>query len=127
MNELQDYVGGKVVFGISNTPSIQPEQVEDCIENGHQLIDVREDDEWQAGHHSNANHIKMGEIPSNLDAFDKEKKYIIVCRSGGRSAKVTDFLVENEIDALNLTGGMKKFSQVSTNVRDSLGNTGQII
>ena len=92
-----------MVFGISNTPSIQPEQVEDYIENGHQLIDVREDDEWQAGHHLNANHIKMGEIPSNLDKFDKEKKYIIVCRSGGRSAKVTDFLVENEIDALNLT------------------------
>ena len=52
---------------------------------------------------------------------------LIVCRSGGRSAKVTDFLVENEIDALNLIGGMKKFSQVSTNVKDSLGNTGQII
>ena len=63
----------------------------------------------------------------NLDKFDKEKKYIIVCRSGGRSSKVTDFLVENEIDALNLTGGMKKFSQVSTNVKDSLGNKGQII
>ena len=65
-----------MVFGISNTPSIQPEQVEDYIENGHQLIDVREDDEWQAGHHLNANHIKMGEIPSSLDKFDKEKKYI---------------------------------------------------
>ena len=59
--------------------------------------------------------------------FEKDKKYIIVCRSGGRSAKVTEFLVENEIDALNLSGGMKKFSQVSTNIKDSLGNTGQII
>jgi len=59
--------------------------------------------------------------------FEKEKNYIIVCRSGGRSAKVTDFLVENEINALNLSGGMKKFSQVSTKVKDSLGNTGQII
>ena len=116
-----------MVFGISNTPSIQPEQVEDSMENGYLLIDVREDDEWQAGHHINASHIKMGEIPSNLEKFEKEKKYIIVCRSGGRSAKVTDFLVENEIDALNLSGGMKKFSKVSTNVRDSLGNTGQII
>ena len=127
MNELQDCVGGKVVFGISNTPSIQPEQVEDSMENGYLLIDVREDDEWQAGHHINASHIKMGEIPSNLEKFEKEKKYIIVCRSGGRSAKVTDFLVENEIDALNLSGGMKKFSQVSTNVRDSLGNKGKVI
>ena len=116
-----------MVFGISNTPSIQPEQVEDSMENGYLLIDVREDDEWQACHHINASHIKMGEIPSNLEKFEKEKKYIIVCRSGGRSAKVTDFLVENEIDALNLSGGMKKFSQVSTNVRDLLGNTGQII
>ena len=56
-----------MVFGISNTPSIQPEQVEDSMENGYLLIDVREDDEWQAGHHINASHIKMGEIPSNLE------------------------------------------------------------
>ena len=127
MNELQDYEGDKVGFGISNTPSIQPEKVEDFIENGHLLIDVREDDEWEAGHHVNASHIKMGEIPSNLEKFEKEKNYIIVCRSGGRSAKVTDFLMENEINAFNLSGGMKKFSQVSKNVKDSLGNTGQII
>lgn len=127
MKEFQDYEGDKVVFGISNTPSIQPEEVEHFIENGHLLIDVREDDEWEAGHHLNAIHIKMGEISSNLEKFEREKKYIIVCRSGGRSAKVTDFLIENEIDALNLSGGMKKFSQVSTNVKDSLGNTGQII
>ena len=63
-----------MVFGISNTPSIQPEQVEDSMENGYLLIDVREDDEWQAGHHINASHIKMREIPSNLEKFEKEKK-----------------------------------------------------
>ena len=49
-----------MVLGINNTPSVMPEDLENLIQQGYQLIDVRENDEWDAGHYKNATHIPMG-------------------------------------------------------------------
>ena len=51
-----------MVLGINNTPSVMPEDLENLIQQGYQLIDVRENDEWDAGHYKNAMHIPMGSI-----------------------------------------------------------------
>ena len=40
-----------MVFGFNKVPSVDASDVENLISNGHILIDVREDDEWEAGHH----------------------------------------------------------------------------
>lgn len=88
---------------------ITPEEVQKRLENGEDLhlIDVREDDEVAQGMIPQATHIRMSEIPEHLDELDKDKEYIIVCRSGGRSGKVTDFLTEKGYErATNMTGGM---------------------
>lgn len=68
------------------------------------LIDVREADEYAAGHVPGAISIPMSEIQGRLDelpsgAFD------VICQSGGRSARVTEFLVANGHDATNVDGG----------------------
>ena len=44
---------------------VMPEKIEDLLKAGYKLIDVREQDEWDAGHHSEAEHIPMGTIPEN--------------------------------------------------------------
>ena len=49
-------------LGINSTPSVQPNEVENFIQEGCILVDVREIDEWTSGHHVNAIHIPMGEI-----------------------------------------------------------------
>lgn len=69
------------------------------------LLDVREDDEWAAGHAPDAVHIPMGELSSRLEELDDKDVYV-VCRSGGRSARVTQFLNQNGWDATNVDGGM---------------------
>ena len=68
-------------LGISSTPSVQPNEVENLIQDGYVLVDVRENDEWTSGHHVGAIHIPMGEIMENINNFHQNEKYIFVCFS----------------------------------------------
>ena len=74
------------------------------------LLDVREPDEWAAGHISGAVHVPMNAVPSRLanapDALPADAPIVVVCKVGGRSAQVTAWLRSQGYDALNLDGGM---------------------
>ena len=74
------------------------------------LLDVREDDEWEAGHVEGALHIPMGDLPARFDEVTglagDAHELVVVCRSGGRSARVVAWLTQNGVDAVNLDGGM---------------------
>ena len=70
------------------------------------VLDVREDDEWAAGHIAGATHIAMGDVPSRLDELPEGDPLYVTCRSGGRSARVTAWLNQNGYDAVNVGGGM---------------------
>ena len=74
------------------------------------LLDVREDDEWEAGHADGAHHVPMDQVPARLDEVaalaDGGRELVVVCRSGGRSARVVAWLTQNGVDAINLDGGM---------------------
>jgi rhodanese-related sulfurtransferase len=72
---------------------------------GAPLLDVREQDEWDAGHVEGALHIPMGRLLSRLDELPDERLYV-VCRVGGRSAQVVQYLVAQGRDAVNVDGGM---------------------
>ncbi|MFC1410297.1 rhodanese-like domain-containing protein [Streptacidiphilus sp. N1-12] len=69
------------------------------------LLDVREQDEWDAGHVDGALHIPMNEVPARLGELPDEKLYV-VCRVGGRSAQVVQYLVAQGREAVNVDGGM---------------------
>ncbi|MGV9265798.1 rhodanese-like domain-containing protein [Kitasatospora sp. NPDC003701] len=69
------------------------------------LLDVREQDEWDAGHVDGALHIPMGQVIARLGELPDEKLYVL-CRVGGRSAQVVQYLVQNGRDAVNVDGGM---------------------
>lgn len=76
------------------------------------LLDVREDDEWEAGHVEGARHIPMGDLPARfadvaaLADAAPTGELVVVCRSGGRSAQVVAWLTQHGVDAVNLDGGM---------------------
>ncbi len=69
------------------------------------LLDVREQDEWDAGHVAGALHIPIGEVVARLGELPDEKLYVL-CRVGGRSAQVVQYLVQNGREAVNVDGGM---------------------
>ncbi|MGI8578787.1 MAG: rhodanese-like domain-containing protein [Nocardioidaceae bacterium] len=73
------------------------------------VLDVREDDEWRAGHIEGATHLPMGEVTARLGELPADKRMLVVCRSGGRSAQVTGFLQTQGKDAVNLAGGMRSW------------------
>jgi rhodanese-related sulfurtransferase len=75
-----------------------------------QILDVREPDEWAAGHIANAVHIPMNEVPERLDEFDRDRPVVAVCHSGRRSGEVARYLNGVGITAENMPGGMEQWA-----------------
>jgi len=73
------------------------------------IIDVREDFEVANGMIPGAVHIPLGSIPERMKELDPTKEYIIVCRSGVRSANACQFLESNGYNVTNLEGGMEAY------------------
>ena len=68
-----------MVFGIGKElQEVLPENLENLLSEGYKLIDVREQDEWDAGHHEEAKHVPMGTIPEKINDFNSDEKYIII-------------------------------------------------
>lgn len=70
------------------------------------IIDVREPDEVAAGKIPGAVNIPLGLVEYRMNELEKEKEYILVCRSGGRSGRATQFLESNGYNVTNMAGGM---------------------
>jgi rhodanese-related sulfurtransferase len=90
-------------------PSVSVSDVAADLPSG-ALLDVREDDEWAAGHAPNAVHIPMSELAGRLDELPQDGNLYVICRSGGRSARVTAYLNANGWDAVNVDGGMRSWA-----------------
>ncbi len=86
--------------------SVDPAGARDLVAAGARLLDVRDDHEWAAGRAPGALHVALAELPDRVDDLDRSRAIVCVCRSGGRSARATEFLVERGFDAVNLAGGM---------------------
>ena len=75
------------------------------------LVDVREDDEWAAGHAPDAVHVALGQIVAKADEVAAvDGTVYVICRLGGRSAQAVEFLVGRGVDAVNVAGGMQAWS-----------------
>jgi len=74
------------------------------------LLDVRETDEWEAGHAPGAQWVPLGQLESARFQIPINRRIVCVCRSGVRSAKATEQLVQWGFDAVNLAGGMKAWA-----------------
>lgn len=87
---------------------ISTTEVEALLKEGKtlNLIDVREDDEVQERSIPGIVHIPLGTIPNRIHELDLEKEYIMVCRSGARSGRATQFLESHGFKVTNMNGGM---------------------
>ena len=114
---------------------MSPEPVQDVsAEDGHQMIDaggflldVREADEWDAGHAPEAVWIPMGELQARVDELPRDRRIVAICRSGGRSHTVTGALLAAGYDAVNLDGGMRAWASEDYDVVASDGLPGTVI
>jgi rhodanese-related sulfurtransferase len=71
------------------------------------LLDVRDPDEWAAGHAPQAHHVPMMELLGRLDELPPDRDVVVVCRVGSRSAQVVAYLQAQGWERVtNLAGGM---------------------
>ncbi len=74
------------------------------------IIDIREDFELEISRLEGAIHIPMNDVPSRLNELNVEEKYVIMCRTGVRSAQICEFLSnQNFKNVANLEGGINKW------------------
>ncbi|GAB3656344.1 rhodanese-like domain-containing protein [Actinocorallia lasiicapitis] len=88
-------------FG-DNVPSVEAA----AVPNGAYLLDVRESDEWTAGHAPDAVHIPMSQLRDRAGEIPQDQDIYVICRVGGRSAQVTMALNNAGWQASNVDGGM---------------------
>jgi rhodanese-related sulfurtransferase len=91
------------------------------------VLDVREHDEWTAGHAEGALHIPMGEIVGRIAEVPDGGRVHVVCRVGGRSAQVTQYLIAQGMDAVNINGGMLDWEAAGRPVVDGDGGEGFVL
>ena len=69
------------------------------------LVDVREPDEYVAGHVPGAVLIPMGQLANRMGEIDKTSPVFVICASGNRSSAMTDLLRAAGFDAVSVAGG----------------------
>ena len=80
----------------------------------HILVDVREESEWSAGHAVDAMHLGKGVIERDVETKipDRNKKLVLYCGGGFRSALAADNLQKmGYTDVISLDGGWKAYAQ----------------
>ena len=74
----------------------------------YQLIDVREEDEYAAGHIPGTLNIPLSELPARFDELSEDSPVLLVCNTGVRSSQAALFLAGMGYDDLyNLEDGTK--------------------
>jgi rhodanese-related sulfurtransferase len=85
------------------------------------LIDVREDNEWQAAHAADAEHLGKGIIERDIETvvLDKETELILYCGGGFRSALAADVLQRmGYTNVYSMAGGWKAWKESGSPVNE---------
>ncbi|MFL6024371.1 MAG: rhodanese-like domain-containing protein [Marmoricola sp.] len=91
---------------MNGIPSVSVAQVPDPLPEGLFVVDVREPAEWAHGRIDGSVHIPMSEFIERIDEVPVDQQVLVVCKVGGRSAQVTQYLVQSGFEAVNLDGGV---------------------
>lgn len=92
---------------------------------GQVLLDVREVDEWAAGHAPDAIHLPLSQL--HPDRLPPAKRLLVICRSGNRSGRAVAALVGAGYDALNVAGGMNAWIAAGLPVLRDDGRPGRVV
>jgi rhodanese-related sulfurtransferase len=104
-------------------PAVDPAAAAAIIESGEALLlDVREDQEWAAGHSPSAIHMPLGQLDQAV--IPAGTPVIAICRSGARSSRAAAALAALGTSVSNLDGGMKAWAAAGLPVVTAAGEPG---
>ncbi|MGV4981044.1 rhodanese-like domain-containing protein [Streptomyces sp. NRAIS4] len=92
------------------------------------LLDVREPDEWRAGHAPGAVHLPLTALAAGagLPAEAQARPVVVICRSGRRSRQAAELLRGMGVEAVDVMGGMQEWAGAGLPVVDARGRTGTV-
>jgi rhodanese-related sulfurtransferase len=111
---------------VADIAEIEVAAVGAVLSAGGLLLDVREPEEWDAGHAPAARHIPLGQLPERMGELERPGPVVVVCRSGSRSALATEWLATAGFDAANLIGGMQAWAHAGLPVETDSGAGGRV-
>ena len=91
------------------------------------LLDVREQDEWDAGHIEGAQHIPLGQLGGRFVDVPRDRTVVTVCRVGSRSDRAAKGLRAGGYQAENLDGGVAAWSRAGLPLVAKGGGPGRVI
>ena len=103
-------------------PTVQASDVPD----GATILDVREDDEWTAGHIAGSVHVPLSQLPGRAADIPPTDPLVVVCKVGARSAQVTAWLASQGRDATNLVGGLDAWADAGRPLVTDDGGPGTV-
>lgn len=93
-------------------PSMDAAEVAKRLDSAEvQVIDVRDDSEWEAGRVPGSRHVLLSELPASAGSIDKETQVVFVCRGGSRSAMAAEAFRASGYDAYNMSGGLLAWAE----------------
>ena len=114
--------GGASAAPASQAPATLPLEVDVATaasmrDAGAFVLDVRQPDEWVAGHIPGATLIPLGELPSRTAEVPSDREVVVVCRSGNRSATGRDILLDAGFATVtSMAGGMNDWAAAGLEV-----------
>jgi len=91
---------------VFQSDDVQSEVMSTDLPAGVFLLDVREDDEWAAGHAPEAVHVRLSELSMRGDEIPRDREVYVICRSGARSAYAAQALAGAGWATVNVSDGM---------------------
>ncbi len=76
-----------------------------AMADGLTVVDVREPDEYAAGHVAGARNIPLGTVETGASELDATEPVIVICQAGGRSMKAAEIMGRAGMDARSVVGG----------------------
>ena len=84
---------------------VSASELESALASGARLYDVREPDEYEAGHVPGAVLVPLATVADHVDAFRGDGLTYVICKSGGRSMQACELLADEGLDVVNVAGG----------------------
>lgn len=113
------------MFGRSKVDEVTVTEAASLQAAGAVLLDVREDEEWAAGHAPDALHISLSNVGTEVAGL-AGKSVLTICRSGARSARAAKALVDAGVRATNVAGGMNAWASAGLAVVRDDGTPGVV-
>jgi rhodanese-related sulfurtransferase len=103
-------------------PEVTAEEAKQIIDSGAQLVDVRTDVEYEAGHIPGSRHIAMADLQREAAGLAKERPVVIYCRSGNRSGPAAEAFAASGWNANSIEGGALAWSEAGLELEPEGGS-----